>query len=317
MRDIFYPTLTGNFLVAVRICYRKDSENVYEWRCSKCSEDEELWPAGSIIGRKQRAAAFQICGCSLRPSFTRAQKVILARRKAFESGFEFLDFEDGKRQYCVLKCKEHGLWNTTSYKRLMAGAGCRKCAQCKHGSLRIYPETFYIERLKEKLKRSNFTYQKRLGDYLGARSEIVLHCSLHGEFKGTYHYAYLGASSCRGCANRGYNSKIRGTLYLIKSDCGAYLKVGITNKLDNRLRDLKRSSPFSFELISKWSAGGRDVLDQEKAFHSSFESAGFRGFPGSTEWLKADPAIVERFSLLPGALSTPDSPFADALAALG
>ncbi len=83
------------------------------------------------------------------------------------------------------------------------------------------------------------------------------------------------------------------------SDCGLYAKVGISNKYENRISILKKSTPFKFSLIELYSnISGDLIFNLERMFHSKYESAGFKGFDGATEWLKFSPELLEEFRLL-------------------
>lgn len=79
----------------------------------------------------------------------------------------------------------------------------------------------------------------------------------------------------------------------MKSECGAYIKIGITGSKVRRMRKLREVTPFKFTQVFSYKCRGEDARKIEKRLHQSFERAGFKGFCGATEWLKFDPAILD------------------------
>lgn len=64
--------------------------------CDKCSQDEELWPYGSIKSTRGNLIKRQVpCGGTNRRSMTRNQYEILINRKADTLGYKFVGFKGG------------------------------------------------------------------------------------------------------------------------------------------------------------------------------------------------------------------------------
>ena len=80
---------------------------------------------------------------------------------------------------------------------------------------------------------------------------------------------------------------------MLESDCKNYLKIGISNKPAQRLMQLRRATPFKFEVLSILEMDGYLAHDLELEVHSNNESAGLSGFDGFTEWLINKPQIIE------------------------
>jgi hypothetical protein len=117
---------------------------------------------------------------------------------------------------------------------------------------------------------------------------------MHGEFVSGVD-RFIGQSCrCPGCAAGGFDQTSEGYLYALRSDCGAYLKVGISNYPNDRIPFLSRRTPFAFVKQSEIKFDiGLHARNLERDTHKAFESAGLRGFDGATEWLKYDPDIIE------------------------
>lgn len=81
---------------------------------------------------------------------------------------------------------------------------------------------------------------------------------------------------------------------MLESECKSYLKVGISNKPSQRLMQLRRATPFKFDVLSILEMDGHLAHDLELEIHSENENAGLSGFDGFTEWLINKPEIIER-----------------------
>ena len=134
------------------------------------------------------------------------------------------------------------------------------------------------------------------GGYIGNshKDRFIARCSAHGDRLVSVSAAINGRG-CPGCAKTGFDTSKNAFLYCLKSDDGAFLKIGITgNKLD-RLARLKRNTPFSFSVLWVKDIPGDKARDAEKSIHDKLMSAGFRGFEGATEWFRYDDVTINKF----------------------
>lgn len=92
-------------------------------------------------------------------------------------------------------------------------------------------------------------------------------------------------TGCPRCAKYGYQLDKTGYLYALRSECGRYVKIGISNNPSQRHRQLELATPFNFNLVEQVHGDGVKIAGLEKSFHEKYESAGFTGFSGATEWL--------------------------------
>ena len=119
-----------------------------------------------------------------------------------------------------------------------------------------------------------------------ALKRCVVRCAEDGyEWSATVSNLVNNERGCPRCAKYGFQLEKDGYLYALRSKCGMYLKVGISNNPSRRHRQLERSTPFKFNLVEQISGDGVKISELEKHFHSKYERAGFTGFDGATEWL--------------------------------
>ena len=89
------------------------------------------------------------------------------------------------------------------------------------------------------------------------------------------------STQCKSCTSKVngriglYNRKGQDDLYFIKQ--GNYVKIGVTNDIDRRLKDLQSSNPNPLELLYSGIGEGKD----EQLWHNVFAHRHHRG-----EWFK-------------------------------
>lgn len=103
----------------------------------------------------------------------------------------------------------------------------------------------------------------------------------------------IDGSDCPNCAPYGgFNPAKKSWVYFLLSGCGKYCKVGITNKPKQRIRQLKKSTPFSFTVYKMKQMDGEKCRRFETEMHNKYESVGFSGFSGATEWLFSNDKLL-------------------------
>lgn len=142
------------------------------------------------------------------------------------------------------------------------------------------------ERVEQINNREDIDFISWDGAYKNYNSRAIVKCKIDGyEWSSSIECLINSARGCPKCANRGYNPSITGFLYALRSECGQYVKVGISNKPSRRHSELARATPFKFNIVEQFEGGGAKIASLEKHFHENYESAGFSGFDGATEWL--------------------------------
>lgn len=199
------------------------------------------------------------------------------------SGVEFISWfgsYKNKESKAFVRCSLDGFeWQASVGSLINTGSGCPKCSK----NMRYAPEE--RERQINKLVGIEFV-RWRSGGYKNIHSKAVVRCSsLRHEWSATVGSLLNTGSGCPQCAKYGFKLDKKGHLYALRSECGMYLKVGISNKPSRRHTELARATPFTFNLVEQFSGDGVKISELEKHFHSKYEIAGFTGFDGATEWL--------------------------------
>lgn len=173
-------------------------------------------------------------------------------------------------------CEHHGVFEQTPNNHL-AKHGCPKCG----GTHEKTTECF----IKESSIAHGERYDYSLVNYSKATSKVKIICKKHGVFLQKA-YNHLMGQGCSKCAKTGFDTLSEGYVYFLISESGKHIKVGITNKLKQRLTRLSKCTPFSFSVIKYYQLDGETCRFLETYYHKSYASAGLKGFDGCTEWLK-------------------------------
>lgn len=227
---------------------------------------------------------------------TPEQRLIEIKDKLKNSKSEFIefknDFQNGS-SVCSLKCSLHGEWEATVNRLMFGSVDCHLCVTNRQKT-----KNERESEISERCNETGYTFVKWLDETITWESRIILECKDHGNFILTVNKFTSRLSNCPGCCKTGFNIKRNGTLYLLRSFDGVYIKVGISNNYKERINNLKRVTPFDFNVIGLYHSNGETIRSLEKDFHSHFESAGLTGFDGCTEWLKWNPNITTLLDML-------------------
>ena len=199
----------------------------------------------------------------------------------------WVDLYINRKSKANVKCKIDGFeWSATVNGLVNGGYGCKQCS----GRRRWTSE----ERIGQINKLENIEFVSWVDSYKGANSKANVRCEVDGfEWSATTHKLVNIGVGCPQCAKYGYDKSKTGTLYALRSECGQYVKVGVSNRPVHRHKDLERATPFIFSCVEQISGDGAKIAELEKHFHSKYERAGFTGFDGATEWLICTPELLE------------------------
>lgn len=292
-----FPTPKGGVIRCMAILsYNKYSQKRYVFTCSICSIDNELWPYGRISSIKAPIVRGAIpCGCASKVKWTEDQYVTRLKRSAVESGIEFIGFHGpwkGNLTKCIRRCKIHGEWKSSLVQDAVTTSGCKACATESGAARDSIQIDVAMLKISERCADSIFSFIGFEGDYCGSSSRLRINCAIHGEFSMRYGH-FIGGSSCSGCANYGFDRSEDAFIYCLQSDCGGYIKVGISKDPAKRHKILSKDTPFNFVNIASYKMIGDRARNLESTTHKRFISAGFSGFGGATEWLRHDPDILK------------------------
>jgi hypothetical protein len=170
------------------------------------------------------------------------------------------------------------------------GKSCRCSAKYKYK---------HEERIHLILKRCDalgYSFSPERHSNLKAKGKIAVSCPDHGEFESSVGNFLWLETICPQCAEYGYQKALPGVVYLLFSECGQYMKIGITNKMKSRLKGLRTNTPFGFKVAGqKHFEDGSEAREYELRLHSMFRPAGLSGFSGCTEWFLLDGSAVLYF----------------------
>ncbi len=180
-----------------------------------------------------------------------------------------------------ITCPTHGPFMQSPVAHVR-GNGCPECQ-------RVTTDVF--------ISKSKLVHGERYGydnsTYKGTHCKITINCHVHGEFNISPNEHYRG-SGCKYCNNYGYDDMKPGQLYSLRSTCLSMVKIGITNDIHRRFKELRRCTPFNFDVTDVLHfQDGRHAMVLENEFHVFFEKADTDKFEGHTEWLKYSPQIKD------------------------
>lgn len=195
------------------------------------------------------------------------------------------EYESNKSKVIVRCIKDGFEWYTTA-QILMRGHGCPHCACNRRWTSE--------ERIEQINRLYNIEFVSWVDGYKNGKSKANVRCTIDDyEWRSSANMLVSNGSRCAKCAKFGYDPGKTGTLYAMRSECGQYIKVGISNEPKRRHKQLEKRTPFKFNLIEQISGDGAKIAALEKYFHNKYERAGFTGFDGCTEWLICTPELLE------------------------
>lgn len=206
-------------------------------------------------------------------------------------GFIFIDWPDGfngahskARFKCLVDDHE---WTADANHVFRKNSGCPECA----GNKRYTPEEY--EESINKAGSGRFVFVRWAGNTKRAKSKVVCRCiSCEHNWSASVD-SLTRTSGCPRCAKYGFQLDKIGYLYALRSECGKYVKVGISNNPSQRHKQLELATPFSFSCIEQFEGDGTKIAELEKYFHDKYDVAGFTGYDGATEWLVCTPQLLE------------------------
>lgn len=111
----------------------KGGQKFYVLKCSKCSQDRELFGEGyfrSVKGSLVNLSQVP-CGCARSFDWSKEQYAVLCESKAKELGYTFLGFEGewkGQKTKIKMLCEKHGEWSSGIINNLVnKDQGCPGC----------------------------------------------------------------------------------------------------------------------------------------------------------------------------------------------
>ena len=234
----------------------------------------------TVVNNHQRGAGCPSCA-GVKP-LTREQRI----EQAHEVHGEKYDYSmwpnaiNGLARVTTI-CSVHGGWSHSVANHINRGAGCPSCAN-------NLPRTFDTF-VKNARTVHGDKYQYVTTEDVRNNTGVQIICNIHGQFVQTVSN-HLAGKGCVDCATSGFSPTKPAWVYILQAE--GMFKVGITNKLKQRLTQLKQCTPFEFSVIQtlKFEMGS-DAQLVEKFYKTFHTSAHRKGFNGCTEWLVGKPLL--------------------------
>ncbi|QDH45612.1 hypothetical protein AAM22_gp37 [Pantoea phage vB_PagM_AAM22] len=228
--------------------------------------------------------------------------VISKIQEVLPAKYNFVRLEEpyvNSRGKVVISCDMHGEWTAAIRHITTKASGCPACGRVSTRTKKSQLISTVLLKINNKCEDHDYKFEGFFTEYKNRKSKITITCPQHGPYVVNINNFVDNNRKCPGCKTTGFNPEKIGYLYALRSACGSYIKVGISNKPDTRFYQLKKATPFDFEIVEVIKMEkGINALLMERTFHKSFESANFKGFDGCTEWLKWRPEIQGWFRFL-------------------
>ncbi|ANZ52195.1 hypothetical protein Ahp2_13 [Aeromonas phage Ahp2] len=212
---------------------------------------------------------------------------IAAGRYTFTRIGEYLGSNKTRYAYTCLVCGHSGDANLC---HLLIGRGCSACGKAEGDKKLTKPREERVAQLEAAATSGGYKVLAIHGDGNVNKVRVECSCLECGKEWSTPASGLIKGTGCPTCSPCGYTPSEPGSLYVLVSHCGLAVKVGISNKPDQRLKRLTKVTPFSWHQVAQVdSQDGAQIARWEKEIHSRHERAfDHSDFDGATEWLKTD-----------------------------
>ena len=264
--------------------------------CNKCHEDFEITP-NKLLTRKK--------GCTHCSKRNRGKRQTDAYKGTFEEEMVeiFGDLYTPDMTTYVNRttpmqffCNKHKVWFTKSPSKLLdREQGCDVCSKEAMRGGKLLTQEECLERCLKSHKPGEYDYNKV--EYKGRAVKICIKCNSCGDYFWQLPDAHWKGCGCPACSV-GFSNKLPSVLYLVADDPEAptVVKIGVSNKFERRLQDLRNSTPFPIYVLKVFTfEAGCATLQLEQLAHTAFadRNCHFEGFDGCTEWFWYSHEILE------------------------
>ncbi|WP_447828897.1 hypothetical protein [Aeromonas hydrophila] len=225
----------------------KHGQKEYSCFCSECAKDPELFDNAVFRSLKCSLVCGTLpCGCSNRPKWTAAQYRTLISRKAAGKYSAIIRNDVKAHDKASCSCSvdgcDHG-WSTSIHNLLNNGTACPRCA----GKAPI-TEDEAIERVQAICSEKNWIFHGFDDGWKTVQSRLLLTCHCGRSWDPSFSNVIYDGNGCSKCSKHGYNPGIRGWLYChlwTNPEGHQFLKYGITNYPDNRIKQQSRNTKYT------------------------------------------------------------------------
>ena len=185
-------------------------------------------------------------------------------------------------------CSKHGEFKQSPNKHKF-GQGCPKCIGKGLSTGEVIAEFI-------KVHGNRYGYHKVV--YTGTTNKVIINCRVHGDFQQTPHKHRQG-DGCPGCGTTSANMNQPARLYVLVSDCGSMMKIGITSEArvhGDRFTENQKNVDFDiYKLEDFLFMSGYECYAAEQELLSKSEKIQIEQKDGSIskEWVVFDGGIIE------------------------
>ncbi|AFN39413.1 endonuclease [Aeromonas phage CC2] len=219
----------GKIVVINKI--KKLGRTHFEYTCSICSEDKELYPHPFSTTKYNLENGNFNCGCSKKKHLTKEQHEILIKRRCEKSGYKFIEFSDyelNDMRSVVFECKHHGTQKSFYVNFVNKETGCPSCSKNKRKTLKEISS-----HIKSLCDDSGYEFLGFPEGYKNQKSRFEYICPDHGINSSTANN-FINGYRCSGCSSHGgYDKSKSGWFYVYKYKAErlpVIYKYGITNR---------------------------------------------------------------------------------------
>lgn len=278
-------------------------KNKYSKFICSCSKHGQ-WPVtvDSFTNNDTRCSQCGIDANGLRYAVPKEKREKQIRERCEVTSYIFngwVDVYKNNESKICLTCPSHGDFIISFSKFALMNQGCRQCGRERQVKSAQIDESIREKQIENRCFMDGYIFKGWVNSNRKSNAKVRIECIHHGEWLVSVSHFLNHRTGCPSCNVPGFKSNQPGFLYLLASEGGQHLKVGITNNKERRIKELRRDTPFDFHLLRiKYFKNGRHAADWEKSFHDSFTSSGLKNFDGATEWLKWNPEIPQWFDLI-------------------
>lgn len=228
----------------------------------------------------------------------RTKDIDLLIKEKLPNHVSFVKFEreyKNQNSKVIIKCDKHGESKKTLSDIINKNSFCKACGIKRTSEKRMTGEFLASKKAIEKCNEYDYSFNGFVDGYKNKLSKLKVTCPKHGSWETSFCNFTQSREGCPSCGLHGYVKSKDGYLYMLKSKCGNFVKIGITNNPEIRLKELKYFTPFEFSICGLKEGSGEEIYNKEKEIHKMFDSAKMSGFNGATEWMVFDSKIEDEF----------------------
>lgn len=176
----------------------------------------------------------------------------------------------------VVKCLDHGDFETNSKDHMLGTSNCKKCSGTYRRTLDEFIKEF------DRIHNNSYTY--KLPDKCKLSSTIEITCNQHGMFTASVRNHLINKSGCPTCAqiHKGWSrsSFLKAgagrdcMFYVLKcyNDNEVFYKLGITSRTVKQRYAASSAMPYNYEVINTIQSDALTIWNIEKIFMKQLES---------------------------------------------